>query len=261
MPAAHPLPLIPVLDLQGGQVVRAVRGERARYRPLAGSALAGAGPEPVATARALLAACGGRPRLYVADLDALQGGAPQAEALARLFEALPGLELWLDGGFAGPEAAARLQARLGVATAAGAPLAADAGPGLRAVYASESLDGPSALAEAFPDAAARAAGLLSLDRRGATPLDRAGCAGRPQDWPATLILMTLERVGSAEGPALAALAEARARAPQAAWVGAGGLRHAADAAAAQAAGAQAWLVASALHAGTWPGGAGRPAAG
>lgn len=209
------LKLIPVLDLQGGQVVRAVRGERAAYRPLQGSALAGAGPEPVATARALIAACGGRPRLYVADLDALQGRAPQLGTLARLFDALPGLDLWLDGGFAGPQAAARLQAALGVAEAGGAPLDEAAGPGLRPVYASEALDGPGALAEAFASPAARARGLLSLDRRGATPLDRAGCLERPERWPATLILMTLERVGSGAGPALDALREARAQAPHA----------------------------------------------
>ena len=43
--------LIPVIDLLDGQVVRGVRGERARYRPIE-SALC-RGSEPLAVSRAL----------------------------------------------------------------------------------------------------------------------------------------------------------------------------------------------------------------
>ena len=59
--------------------------------------------------------------------------------------------------------------------------------------------------------------------------------------------MTLERVGADAGPDLDTLAEVRRKAPQAMLIGAGGIRHPADLARAADAGADAWLVASALH--------------
>jgi phosphoribosylformimino-5-aminoimidazole carboxamide ribotide isomerase len=59
--------------------------------------------------------------------------------------------------------------------------------------------------------------------------------------------MTLERVGAFNGPDLDTLAALRRSAPAASLIGAGGLRDAADLPAAEAAGADAWLVASALH--------------
>ena len=248
---APALTLIPVLDLMGGQVVRAVRGERHRYRPLEGSAL-GAGPDPLDTAERLLAACGSRV-LYLADLDALQGGPPQQAVLARLLRALPGLRLWLDAGFRHPAEPATLAQALGQPLLSAAPLGdtdtdAAAG-GLRPVWASEALPDAAALDAAFPDAAARAAGLLSLDRRGTQTLDPAGCWTRPAAWPETLVVMTLERVGSDAGPALPLLRSLQAQAPGHRWIGAGGLRGPADAEAAAAAGASAWRLASALHEG------------
>jgi phosphoribosylformimino-5-aminoimidazole carboxamide ribotide isomerase len=64
--------------------------------------------------------------------------------------------------------------------------------------------------------------------------------------------MTLERVGADAGPDLDTLRDVQARSPATKLVGAGGIRHEADLAAAAAAGAQAWLVASALHDGRLP---------
>jgi phosphoribosylformimino-5-aminoimidazole carboxamide ribotide isomerase len=78
-------------------------------------------------------------------------------------------------------------------------------------------------------------------------MDRAGCWQAPELWPRDVIVMTLDRVGSAAGPDLLTLAEVRRCAPAARLVGAGGIRNAGDLALARAAGAQAWLVASALH--------------
>lgn len=229
--------LIPVLDLQGGQVVRAQRGERSTYRPIV-SGLA-QGSEPLALARALLAAAGMRdddaPVLYLADLDAIQGRPVQRAAIAALLAALPRLTLWLDAGFAEAIQARTLRTALG-----------PAGARVRPVYGSESLASAAALAELTDDADA----LLSLDSRAAEPLDPAGCWQRPALWPRGVIVMTLDRVGSGLGPDLASFAQLRAAAPDRVWVGAGGVRSAADLDAAAAAGASAWLVASALHDGT-----------
>ncbi len=221
--------VIPVIDLQKGLVVRAVRGERANYRPVVSQLCEGS--EPAAVARALLAHTG-TSTLYVADLDALTGGAAQTAVLRELLHALPGIELWLDAGFADAAAAGALRDALG-----------DAGTRLRPVFGSESLRSREALASCFDDGH----GVLSLDRRDGRRLDAAGCWEAAELWPQRVIVMTLERVGSDAGPDLPTIAEVRAKAPGAAVIGAGGVRHAADLLAAGAAGADAWLVASALH--------------
>jgi phosphoribosylformimino-5-aminoimidazole carboxamide ribotide isomerase len=59
--------------------------------------------------------------------------------------------------------------------------------------------------------------------------------------------MTLDRVGAGSGPDLTTFNAIRQRAAGRAVIGAGGVRNAEDLRAAEAAGAAAWLVASALH--------------
>lgn len=222
--------IIPVIDVLGGTAVRAVRGERSRYRPLESQLCHGS--DPVDAARALLDYCGATV-LYVADLDGIMHGAPQRDLLARLAGALPGVELWLDAGFADPHAASALLAPL---RESGAARRAAITP----VFGSESLR-PGAMAHLPADA------LLSLDRRHDTPLGDPHCWTDTSHWPARLIVMTLERVGSFDGPALDTIAQVRERAGQRQIIGAGGIRNADDLQAASASGANAWLVASALH--------------
>ncbi|MBZ8139530.1 nickel transporter [Rubrivivax gelatinosus] len=222
--------LIPVVDLMQGAAVRAERGERQAYRPLVSRLVAG--HDPVAVALALCRHCASN-LLYVADLDAIVDGRPQHELIAALLAALPGTELWLDAGFTDTDAATALLARLGTAAAR-----------VRPVFGSESLASATALERCF---AKPGAGILSLDRRGTTRLDAAGAWERPALWPRQVIVMTLERVGSGDGPDLQTLRELQARSPGTRFIGAGGMRDAADLEHARAAGADAWLVASALH--------------
>jgi len=231
------LNLIPVVDLLKGQVVRAVRGDRKAYRPIV-SALC-ASSDPVTVARILCEHCAAR-QLYVADLDALQGGAVQTGVLADLLQALPDIELWLDAGLADASAGQALREQL-------APYA----PRIVLVFGSESLRSREALERCFEATAADGAGdpgaALSLDRRDGQRLDAAGCWDAVELWPKRLIVMTLERVGSGAGPDLETLQEVRRLAPGAMVIGAGGIRSEDDLARASAAGADAWLVASALH--------------
>ncbi len=210
--------------------MRAVGGERAAYRPVR-SALC-AGSDPVAVARALVAETGSA-ILYLADLDAILGGPPQADVLAAILAALPKMTLWVDGGFRSAGAFPALADGLGPAAAR-----------LRPVFGSESLPDPATARACLAD---RERAILSLDRRGGQRLDPAGCWDNPALWPRRVIVMTLERVGALAGPDLELLAEVRRRAPQAALIGAGGIRDQADIDAAARAGARAWLVASALH--------------
>ena len=81
--------LIPVIDLLGGLVVRAVGGRRSEYRPLTGNA------EPIAVARKLLDLSGSR-TLYVADLDAIQGTGTNAATWQALSEL--GVMVAVDAG-------------------------------------------------------------------------------------------------------------------------------------------------------------------
>jgi phosphoribosylformimino-5-aminoimidazole carboxamide ribotide isomerase len=233
------LNLIPVVDLLQGQVVRAVRGDRKAYRPIV-SALC-ASSDPVTVARILCDHCAAH-SLYVADLDALQGGAVQVAVLSELLRALPGVALWLDAGLADAAAGEALRAQFG----------ADA-ERVVLVFGSESLRSREALERCFADTASNEkeeegpGAVLSLDRRDGRRLDAAGCWDAVDLWPQRLIVMTLERVGSGAGPDLDTLQAVRALAPGATVIGAGGIRSPDDLARAAAAGADAWLVASALH--------------
>ena len=225
-----------MLDLARGQVVRGVRGERAAYRPIVSTLVAGS--DPLAIAAALLPpARAGRADapLYVADLDAIQGGEPQIGTLRRLLALRTDVCLWLDAGLSGIAAGAALRQAFGAG-----------GERVRLVYGSESLAAGSAGAGLARDPQA----ILSLDCRLERPLDPAGLWSRPDLWPRTVIAMTLDRVGAAAGPDLSTLARLRALAPDRTWIGAGGVRDRADLQSAATTGASAWLVASALHDGS-----------
>ena len=223
--------IVPVVDILAGRAVRAVRGERAVYQPLESSLCRGS--DPIAVARALLDACASE-CLYVADLDGLTGHSPQTALLAELLVALPELEIWLDAGFSSPAQAAAVLDALPGGSARITP-----------VIASESLAHAEAIG-GFTDRWPQA--LLSLDQRKGAPLGAEACWTEHRRWPQRVIVMTLDRVGSFEGPDLATVAQVRSRAgAERMVIGAGGVRNVADLTAAARAGADAWLVASALH--------------
>jgi len=205
-----------------GQVVRARAGQRAEYRPLRTVLCEGSAPEAVVEGLLGLYPFG---RLYVADLDAIQGRGDHAAVLARLRQIHPALELWVDAGFADPAAAAAWQAR---------------GLG-RPVLGSESLARRPARGDYPPGA------ILSLDFRDTGFAGPAGLAEAAGDWPDDVIVMSLPRVGMGGGPDWARLAEMRRLDPACRLCAAGGVRDAADLAALADAGAAGVLLASALH--------------
>lgn len=214
--------------------MRAERGLRSTYRAIVSPLADGDAPGDIAAALLAQAACTSQPPvLYVADLDALQGGALQAGVIDGLLQRFPAVQLWLDGGFRAPSDVSALRAALGTD-----------GARVRPVFGSESLADLDALAAVGRDPEA----ILSLDSRADRPLDVAGCWQHPAAWPGTVIVMTLDRVGAASGPDLAGFARLRGLAPGRRWVGAGGLRSRVELRAAAASGASAWLVATALHA-------------
>lgn len=213
--------IIPVLDLRGGQVVRAAGGQRGDYRPIVTPLSASAEPNEVA--------CGLR-RLYpfntfyVADLDAIEGGTLDRSSL----ENVP--EIWLDAGFRDEHA---VQAALKQS-------------GCHVVIGTESqID--TALLQRFHG---NPRIILSLDffadgYRGPEAILR-----EPQLWPDRIIVMTLAKVGSAAGPDMERLRSVKDIAGDRKIYAAGGIRDDGDLQMLMELGVAGALIASALHDGS-----------
>lgn len=219
--------LIPVVDLKGGVVVRAHRGEREAYRPIETPLSSSAMPCDVVSG--LLALAPFR-TLYVADIDAITGVGTNDVALRDLRIRFPDIALWVDAGEGDP---ARIAAR------------AKTGPGTPIV-------GTESLGEADVEAALAMDGvILSLDHDAAGPRGPEQAHRDARLWPARVIVMTLARVGSGEGPDMAALdrtaRRAQAQGASPALYAAGGVRGPADLEVLARAGIAGALVASALH--------------
>jgi phosphoribosylformimino-5-aminoimidazole carboxamide ribotide isomerase len=246
--------VIPVLDLLDGHVVRAVRGERSAYLPIRSSLAATSGP--LAIARALLAASGAR-TLYIADLGAILQQRAHIETLAALRAALPGIDIWLDAGYADFASMQALFARIDASNQhpQHPQHSQHALATLVPVFGTESLQDIHALRAAetaVSPIVSPTSPILSLDHRAGQLLSAAAAHECPEParswWPRRVIAMTLDQVGSYDGPDLATFERIRASAPADTQViGAGGIRDRGDLTAAARTGASAWLVASALH--------------
>jgi phosphoribosylformimino-5-aminoimidazole carboxamide ribotide isomerase len=218
--------IVPVLDLKGGQVVHARAGERARYRPIR-TPLA-TGSEPPAVLDGLLSLAPFR-RVYIADLDAIEGQGDHRAVVAALAYRYPHLDFWLDGGFVGAAAAMAAQAER-----------------VAPVLGSESLPDTAALSDAV-GRLGRSNCVLSLDYRGERFVGPAAIEASAELWPDHIIAMTLSRVGSGAGPDIARLAALRQSAGARQLFAAGGVRDAGDIERLAAMGVAGALVASALH--------------
>jgi len=223
--------IIPVLDLKRGKVVRARAGDRANYQPIVTPL------SPTSEAVDVLRGLQGLARfpvMYIADLDAIAGEAGHGDVLRRLAAAAPDVEFWLDGGFA-------------TAGAASAALPS----GMTPVFGSESLTGPSELITAQRTFGFQRI-VLSLDYRDGRFMGPREIEDRVDLWPNRMILMTLDRVGTAGGPDLEALEGLIKRSGSRAVFAAGGVRGEHDLARLQSMDVRGVLVATALHDGRLP---------
>jgi phosphoribosylformimino-5-aminoimidazole carboxamide ribotide isomerase len=218
------LRVIPVIDLMGGEVVRARMGDRASYRPLE-SPLSPTS-DPVAVVRGLLAVYP-FPTLYVADLDAIQRHGDNFPSLRRIRAKFPGLQMWVDNGAAGAAAVEAL-----IEAGLGAP-----------VLGSESQRDSALIAQRRDSRQV----VLSLDFRGDAFQGPKEILAEPGLWPQRIIVMTLARVGGSAGPDLKRIASIRSIAGGREIYAAGGVRDAADLSALKAGGAAGALIATALH--------------
>jgi phosphoribosylformimino-5-aminoimidazole carboxamide ribotide isomerase len=221
------LRIIPVLDLKGGEVVRAQMGQRDSYKPIVTPLSASSDAVAVAEGLRTLFPF---PTFYIADLDAIEGREPNTAALARLRAMPDAPEFWVDAGIADAQT---LTATL-------------AEPSLCPVLGSESQRDVSLL-KRFRDHHGL---ILSLDFfgdgfRGPQPF-----LDQPDLWPGKVIVMTLASVGAAAGPDFARLEEIKRKAGNRSVIAAGGVRGEADLRALSSLGIAAALVATSLHNGT-----------
>ncbi len=215
--------LVPVIDLLGGQVVHARRGDRRHYAPLHSPLCPGA--EPCVLVDSLLEryafdCC------YVADLDAITGSGDNLAVIEELRSRWPDLEWWVDAGPAWealPEACTP-------------------------VLGSESFRDLQTLRHAL-DHRGEEEPLLSLDFRGGAFLGPPPLLSQPAIWPRRVLAMNLLRVGAGSGPDLPLLRQLRAR-HHGLLYAAGGVRHRQDLEQLATAGIDGALIASALHTGS-----------
>ncbi len=236
--------IIPVLDLAAGTAVHARAGHRAAYRPVRSVVAPASIGDPVALLRGFREILGTK-ACYVADLDAIQGGAVQRTALGEL-------------------------ARLGIGSAG--PLLVDAGTHERtgalevlSCGASEIVVGLETL-RAFADLEAIVCEvgpsrvIFSLDLRLGRPMihpalqdagavsDALDMAARATDAGARAILVVdIGRVGTGCGVDLGLVEGLRRRTPSVRLLAGGGVLARRDLDRMRSAGCDGALVASAVH--------------
>jgi len=219
--------VIPVIDLRGGEVVHARRGERDSYRPVRSQLCAGSAPLDVVAG--LLAAYPFA-TLYIADLDAIQARGSNIDSIRRIRQQFPALGLWVDNGLA-------------AASPCRDWLAQDLG---ELVLGSETQSDRATL-QSLSDDAIRERLILSLDYRDDRFLGPPDLLSAQALWPHRVIVMTLSRVGSGGGPDLDLLRRWRKEAPAKKIFAAGGVRGGEDLLALADCGISGVLVATALH--------------
>lgn len=220
--------VIPVIDVVHGKVVRAVKGDRRAYLPITTPLSPSADPRDIA--RGLRSLYPFR-RLYLADLDGIEGRGRNTHLIPALSEVWPDLEIWIDAGTGSKGAARSLLA---------APITT-------LVIGSESIETVRDWREIASEAPART--VLSLDFRGQEFMGPAALLTDASLWPSRVIVMTLAKVGSAEGPDFERLQEISTRAGSKKVYAAGGIRDLADLKRLQTARISGALVSTALHAG------------
>ncbi|WP_274628854.1 HisA/HisF-related TIM barrel protein [Arvimicrobium flavum] len=219
--------IIPVLDLKGGQVVRAAGGRRDTYRPITTPLCEGSDIRAVARGLRNLHPF---PTFYVADLDAIEGDDPNTAQVTSLRDLDNPPDIWLDAGF---RDAAALDQVLAL-------------PGVCPVLGSES-QRDSSLLQRFREHPRL---VLSLDFFADGFRGPPSLLAETDIWPSRVIVMTLAKVGSGSGPDLARLEEIAAKAGSREIIAAGGVRNEADIRALSSLGITAALVATSLHDGT-----------
>lgn len=211
--------IIPVIDLKDGLVVHAVRGDRAHYQPIHLNSQLSRSSEIDAVLAGLLKLYSFK-QFYIADLNAISGSGHHAQIIDDLLQAHPEIDFWVDNG-----------CQLSNITRAHS--------NKKWVIGTESqVLAPEQSSYDY---------ILSLDFKHQQAAGNPAWFQQSQFWPDTIIAMTLNRVGSHDGPDFEKLTQLQQAHPGKCWVAAGGVRHINDLLALKQANIQIVLVATALH--------------
>ncbi len=220
--------VIPVIDVAHGKVVRALKGERSGYRPIETPLSTSADPADVARGLGLLFPFR---KLYLADLDGIEGRGRNTHVVPQLSQVLPHAEIWIDAGTSSRSAARSVLA---------APVAT-------LVVGTESIETVRGWQDIAAEAPQRT--ILSLDFRHDEFMGPDAMLADASLWPTRVIVMTLDRVGANDGPDIKRLEDVVSRAKGRRVYAAGGVRDRSDLDVIRRIGVGGALVASSLHSG------------
>jgi phosphoribosylformimino-5-aminoimidazole carboxamide ribotide isomerase len=217
--------IIPVIDLMHGNVVHARLGLRQLYSPIQSTLCKSSAPSAIVDALIELYPF---KRLYIADLDAINGLGHHLDTIMQIQDHYPDLEIWLDAGISNIEGLSTWQSI-----------------NLTHVIGSENIT----TATDFVAIGRNLAGnfVLSLD------FNQKGFLGCPElenqtrYWPDKVIVMDLKQVGSEQGPAAQRLESIKKQAGNKKIFAAGGIRNNADLVQLATLSISGALVATALH--------------
>ncbi len=213
--------IIPVIDLKDGQVVHAVRGDRAHYQAIHTHSILTSSSKLDAVLAGFLSVFPFK-RFYIADLNAIMGADTHYPLIKKLADDHPEIEFWLDNG----SQLAAIDNDL---------------PNLKWVVGTES--------QRFHPCKSEHDFILSLDFKNQQPAGLPDWFKQTQYWPQIVIAMTLSKVGSNAGPDFDKLIELTLNHPNKHFVAAGGIRDCEDLAKLDEIGVHAALLATALHSG------------
>lgn len=227
--------ILPVLDIQQGQVVRGVGGRRHEYRPILSKWTPST--EPLALAEAMHQAYGFR-SFYVADLDAIGGSTPSWVLYAHLRDR--GFELAADAGVHEVGDGQRLREA-----------------GVSCVVGLESVSGPETV-RALIDLPTGAEVIFSLDLKDGQPLGELSYWRGTDAWSIAqevldlglrrIIVLDLARIGEGKGVGTESLCRRiKQEHPHVELIAGGGVRGLDDLRSLEDCGVDRALVASALH--------------
>lgn len=214
--------IIPVIDIKDGMVVLAQRGNRATYKPINSPLCQTADIHQVINAFLKIYSFD---TLYIADLNAITKQGDNVDLLKQVLSDFTEVTFWIDRGYQSFQQNSMLPTNY------------------LPVLGSECCqDHNIADIQAF-----KKNFILSLDYSNSCELGAQKLFSNPSFWPENIIIMTLERVGSQNGPDLKKLHDFARRYPDKQFIAAGGIRNTADLIALSEVGIRQALVASALH--------------
>jgi len=213
--------IIPVIDLKDGFVVHAQQGLREQYQPISTNLCQSS--DICQVIEAFLGVYD-FDTIYIADLNAITHQGDHDRLITDVLTAFPRILFYIDRGYQ----------RFKKHTGNQLPVLGSE------CYSDETVFELKAFNNHF---------ILSLDYSISEALGAKSLFANPDMWPETIIIMTLNRVGSNQGPDLDKLNWFCRQYPHKHFIAAGGIRNIADLQALKMVGVNQALIASALHSG------------